>query len=351
MHPMKKTFTHFAAFLLLLLLGCQAQPASEKASAPSEPAPVTETVSAAPLPQQEAPQLPDVCRLYYDYTKLAYIVPAASDLPLSAEAKRGAPDVLGLWYQGEFTDISQEGFSVSELTEGKATEAGDYGRFCWNGQRYHCIHVQAADSYIPNLTSDCGGILWLELTGSCWGDDGTTEGGYFTGFDTVILTGSGTLELKQNLDCGRGERPFPALILDGPEVTCPSASLVPNTAADTTANLVLLSGRLRTEALIIGGDVCITGGSLSVNMLIDCLRLVCRGGETILTEGWGNAEEWASKVPAVLLTGGTLTADLWLDERTVYYLWAGSITGPGLTHLPSVHLLGENVTVRDTLES
>lgn len=117
--PNEKTFTHFAAFLLLLLLGCQAQPASEKASAPSEPAPVTETVSAAPLPQQEAPQLPDVCRLYYDYTKLAYIVPAASDLPLSAEAKRGAPDVLGLWYQGEFTDISQEGFSVSELTEGK----------------------------------------------------------------------------------------------------------------------------------------------------------------------------------------------------------------------------------------
>ena len=71
----------------------------------------------------------------------------------------------------------------------------------------------------------------------------------------------------------------------------------------------------------------------------------------LFVEGWGNAEEWASKVPAVLLTGGTLTADLWLDERTVYYLWAGSITGPGLAHLPSVHLLGENVTVRDTLES
>ena len=335
---MKKLTSLFVILALLMLCACGSKTGS------------TADGAAAP----DSSDIPEVCRVYEDYVLMEAIAPQNSRLPLASGAARGTPDYVPLWHEGEYSQLAAhggEGWRMDELTDGKATEGGDYGRFCWDGQLYHCIHVQAADSYIPNLTSDCGGILWLELTGSCWGDDGTTEGGYFTGFDTVILTGSGTLELKQNLDCGRGERPFPALILDGPEVTCPSASLVPNTAADTTANLVLLSGRLRTEALIIGGDVCITGGSLSVNMLIDCLRLVCRGGETILTEGWGNAEEWASKVPAVLLTGGTLTADLWLDERTVYYLWAGSITGPGLAHLPGVHLLGENVTVRDTLES
>ena len=80
---------------------------------------------------------------------------------------------------------------MDELTDGKATEGGDYGRFCWDGQLYHCIHVQGADSFIPGFCSVGGGVLWLELEGNCRADNGTGgQIGMFGGFDTVVITGT-----------------------------------------------------------------------------------------------------------------------------------------------------------------
>ena len=144
--------------------------------------------------------VPAVCALYYDYAGLEVIAPADSKLPLAAGASHGAPDYLPLWHNGEYGQLAAsggEGYTVPELTDGRASEEGAYGRFCWNGELYYCIHVKADSSYVPSLCSTSGGILWLELSGDCWADTGWDEIGHFGGFDTVVITGSGTLTLSQ----------------------------------------------------------------------------------------------------------------------------------------------------------
>ena len=335
---MKKTACLLIALLLTLLCAC-----GDTAAPPDR----------TPEPDQTAePAVLEVCRRYYDYAELAVIASDDSKLPLAAAASHGAPEYLPLWHQGEYGQLAAsggEGWTVPELTEGRASEEGAYGRFCWNGERYHCIHVKADSSYVPSLCSTSGGILWLELTGDCWADTGWDEVGSFGGFDTVVITGSGTLSLAQRLEGGTGKEALPALIIDGVDVTCPSVELVGNTAPDT-ANLILLSGSLTADRAIVSGDACITGGTAAIGLLLDCPYLVCRGGETILREGWSFADESDATVPTVLLTGGTLTADVWMPENIVYQLWEGTITARGVRYWPETHLLSDNVTVIDPLE-
>ena len=170
--------------------------------------------------------VPEICRLYYDYADWSPIVPTDSKLPLAADAGRGAPDYLPLWHEGEYTQLAAnggEGLYMTDLTDGKATEAGDYGRFCWDGQLYHCVHMQAKDSFIPGFCSISGGVLWLELEGDCWADNGTGgQIGMFGGFDTVVITGTGSLALAQHIESGASQQAWPALVIDGVDVTVPS---------------------------------------------------------------------------------------------------------------------------------
>ena len=217
--------------------------------------------------------MPAVCALYYDYAGLEVIAPTDSKLSLAAGASHGAPDYLPLWHNGEYGQLAAsggEGYTVPELTDGRASEEGAYGRFCWNGELYHCIHIKADSSYVPSLCSTSGGILWLELSGDCWADTGWDEIGHFGGFDTVVITGSGTLTLSQRLEAGTGKEKLPALIVDA--------------------------------------------------------------------------------VPAVLLTGGTLTANVWMPENIVYQLWEGAITAPGIRYWPETHVLSDAVTIVDPLD-
>lgn len=175
--------------------------------------------------------VPAVCALYYDYAGLEVIAPTDSKLPLAAGASHGAPDYLPLWHNGEYGQLAAsggEGYTVPELTDGRASEEGAYGRFCWNGELYHCIHIKADSSYVPSLCSTSGGILWLELSGDCWADTGWDEIGHFGGFDTVVITGSGTLTLSQRLEAGTGKEKLPALIVDGVAVACPEVTLTAN---------------------------------------------------------------------------------------------------------------------------
>ena len=125
------------------------------------------------------------------------------------------------------------------------------------------------------------------MSGDCWADTGWDEIGHFGGFDTVVITGSGTLTLSQRLEAGTGKERLPALIVDGVDVTCPEIGLTANAAADDTANLLLLSGSLTAERAAVSGDACVTGGTAGIGLLLDCPRLVCRGGEVVLREGWG----------------------------------------------------------------
>lgn len=300
--------------------------------------------------------VPEICRLYYDYADWSPIVPADSKLPLAADAGRGAPDYLPLWHEGEYTQLAAnggEGLYMTDLTGGKATEAGDYGRFCWDGQLYHCVRVQAKDSFIPGFCSISGGVLWLELEGDCWADNGTGgQIGMFGGFDTVVITGTGSLTLAQHIESGASQQAWPALVIDGVDVTVPSLFLNANSASDSTANLVVRSGSLTVEDMAFTtGDACVTGGTLTVSQLMDCTNLVCRGGAVTITEGWGFSGDGHQAVtPTVLLTGGTLDANVWMPETIEYQLWSGTITVPGVRHWPNTHLLGDDVTIVDPLD-
>lgn len=294
--------------------------------------------------------IPQVCRLYYTYAGWSPIAPTDSKLPLAASASRGAPDYLSLWHQGEYTQLGGEGLSIADVTGGKATEEGAYGRFCWNDELYHCVHIKADSCLIPSVGSVNGGILWLELSGDCWADTGFDEAQHFEGFDTVVITGSGTLTLTQSLSGGTGQTALPALIIDGVDVTCPAVALTANTDPENTANLIVCSGSLTTDLLTVSGDACVTGGSVSVGLMLDCARLVCRGGLFTLTDGWGFSQADLDMTPTVLLTGGTLDANVWMDETIEYQLWEGTITVPGIRYWPGTHLLGDNVTIIDPLD-
>ncbi len=298
--------------------------------------------------------VPEVCRVYMDYA-VSFIADTDSKLPLASSANRGAPDYLPLWHEGEYSQLAAnggEGYTMAELTDGKAAEAGDYGRFAWDGKLYHCIHVQAKDSYIPDLVSTNGGILWLELEGSCYGDNGTgDEIGMFGGFDTVIITGSGTLTLAQNIESGTGKQPWPALVVYGVDVTVPGLSLTANSTPDDTANLVVQLGCLTVEDMaFVSGDACVTGGALTVRQLIDCARLVCWGGETSLADGWGFGQDNADMTPTVFLNGGAFRTESWMPENIEYQLWQGSITAPGVRNWPGTHLLSDDVEISDPLD-
>lgn len=295
--------------------------------------------------------IPQVCRLYYTYADWSPIAPTGSKLPLAASASRGAPDYLSLWHQGEYTQLGGEGLSIADVTGGKATEEGAYGRFCWNDELYHCVHIKADSCLIPSVGSVNGGVLWLDLSGDCWADNGTGgEIGLFGGFDTVVITGSGTLTLSQSIEVGAGRAALPALVIDGVDVTCPAVVLTANTDPENTANLIVCSGSLTADRFTVNGDGCITGGSASVGLMLDCARLVCRGGLFTITEGWGFSPENPDMTPTVLLTGGTLDANVWMDERIEYQLWEGTITVPGIRYWPGMHQLSDNVTIIDPLD-
>lgn len=54
--------------------------------------------------------------------------------------------------------------------------------------------------------------------------------------------------------------------------------------------------------------------------------------------------------PTVLLTGGTLDANVWMPETIEYQLWSGTITVPGIRYWPGMHQLSDNVTIIDPLD-
>lgn len=297
--------------------------------------------------------IPQVCRLYYTYADWSPIAPTDSKLPLAASASRGAPDYIPVWHEGVYSQLAAnggEGLYMTDLTGGKAIKTSDYGRFCWNDELYHCVHIKADSCLIPSVGSVNGGILWLELSGDCWADTGFDEAQHFEDFDTVVITGSGTLTLTQSLSGGTGQTALPALIIDGVDVTCPAVALTANTDPENTANLIVCSGSLTTDLLTVSGDACVTGGSASVGLMLDCARLVCRGGLFTLTDGWGFSQADLVTSPTVLLTGGTLDANVWMDETIEYQLWEGTITVPGVRYWPGTHLLGDNVTIIDPLD-
>lgn len=231
--------------------------------------------------------IPQVCRLYYTYADWSPIAPTDSKLPLAASASRGAPDYIPVWHEGVYSQLAANGGEI----------------------------------------------------------------GLFGGFDTVVITGTGSLTLAQHIESGASQQAWPALVIDGVDVTVPSLFLNANSASDSTANLVVRSGSLTVEDMAFTtGDTCVTGGTLTVSQLMDCTNLVCRGGLFTITEGWGFSPENPDMTPTVLLTGGTLDANVWMPETIEYQLWSGTITVPGIRYWPGMHQLSDNVAIIDPLD-
>ena len=152
-----------------------------------------------PVDNTQEMSLPESCLLYYDLGNVSILAEDKS-LPLAQNAGDGYATSYSVWYDGEYQDLALQdgdsGISVADMTGGSAVFDYGAGLVVWNGERYHCAHLTAQDSYIPNISPNIpGGILLLEVSGDCWADGGTADVACFTGFGTVVICGSGTLRI------------------------------------------------------------------------------------------------------------------------------------------------------------
>ena len=152
-----------------------------------------------PVDNTQETSLPESCLLYYDLGNVSILAEDKS-LPLAQNAGDGYATSYSVWYDGEYQDLALQdgdsGISVADMTGGSAVFDYGAGLVVWNGERYHCAHLTAQDSYIPNISPNIpGGILLLEVSGDCWADGGTADVACFTGFGTVVICGSGTLRI------------------------------------------------------------------------------------------------------------------------------------------------------------
>ena len=131
-----------------------------------------------PVDNTQETSLPESCLLYYDLGD-ASILAEDKSLPLAQNAGDGYQTSYSVWYDGEYQDLALQdgdsGISVADMTGGSAVFDYGAGLVVWNGERYHCAHLTAQDSYIPNISPNIpGGILLLEVSGDCWADGGVS---------------------------------------------------------------------------------------------------------------------------------------------------------------------------------
>lgn len=324
---------------ILLLCGCTRTPDTRpEPSAPTDP---PQTVESVPAPSEEPP-VPEECRLYYDLSDAPLEAERSSTLPAVQGLHNGAPSALYFWRDGQYDyfDMSVER-TVQTLSEGRAEKRDGWRRFVWNGTRYSCLYLAAEDSYIPNITSKDGGILWLELTGDCWADGGgLTDNSLFEGFETLVLTGTGTLRVEcAGLGNASGELPLPALVVDGPTLITPTISIAAN-ADPSQPGFVLRGGEVQVETLRLNDCPLLqSGGSLEITTCIDPTTAVFRGGECTL-ESLVREDE----APATLiLSGGSFTETDWLPFGTIAYVGAGTLNARGIRYWDTVHVLGGEI--------
>ena len=339
---MKKRILPLLLCVALCLGACaETVPAASSDPAAGDPQNDTPAVTTtAPAPDGEP--LPPECLLFYDLGDASLEADRSSDLPAAALSSDGVSDGIRFWANAFYNDptINDEK-SIELYSDGHAKKRDGWRRFVWNGERYSCLYIEAEDSYIPNITSEDGGILWLSLTGECWADGGgDTELSLFEGFTTIVLTGAGSFRV----DCAgfgntAGKLPLPGLVIDGPTVVTPSLSVAAN-ADPEQPGLVLRSGDVQVETLWLSDCPLLqSGGTLAITTCIDPTTAVFRGGECTL-ESLVREDE----APATLiLSGGSFTETDWLPYGTVAYVGAGTLNARGIRYWDTVQVLGGEI--------
>lgn len=325
---MKKLVCLVLSAALLALTGC----GSPESPAPETPAVTeapTETAApeASPVPAQEPEVLPESCMLYYDAAETGGATAEGDERPYSPLADGGVSESYSVRLpDGSFEALLTlpfgEGVTLEEFSGGGAERLRGVYTLAWNGEKYYSFGIGADNCAIPNLSPDVGGgVLRLDIQGDCRVDGGGEEFGTFTGFDCVLITGSGTLTVENTsgLELGGGALPVPALVLDGDvEVYAENIFCTPNGGCDLAA--AVLRGTLHMDWLdAAGGDILVSDGLLLSRTLSGVSTAVFRGGTALLDEV--NAESLT-----FILSGGEAYLSGEIPEDTVIEAGAGTLS-------------------------
>ena len=346
---MKKRLFLLAVLLLASLSACAAAPQTpaQPGEAPAVQADAQTESERAPAPK-EAPALPEACLRWYDAALTGGAAERFALLPLAARADEGLSNDTGYSFRmpdGRDEQLAEnameDGVTLEDFSGGNAARVSSYGQIAWNGEAYHALTIDADGCAVPNLRPNAGGgLLRLNITGTCTVDGGSEELACFEGFDCVLVTGSGTLRLTHTsgLGSGGGTLPLPALIVDGgAALVCDAMALRANEGCGLTA--AILDGTVCTQMLRAGGEILVSGGVLLAQNVRETPAMVFRGGAALVD--WLEADG-----VSLILSGGEAYFANELPQNAVIEAGAGTLYAPELSGA-QVHNSGAQILSGD----
>ena len=333
---MKKRLFLLAVLLLASLSACANAPQTpaQQSEAPAAQTDVQQASERSPAPEPEdAPALPEACLRWYDAALTGGAAERFASLPLAARADEGLSNDTGYSFRtpdGRDEQLAEsameDGVTLEEVSDGNAARVSSYGQIAWDGEAYHALTIDADGCAIPNLRPNAGGgLLRLNITGTCTVDGGSEALACFEGFDCVLVTGSGTLRLTHTsgLGSGGGTLPLPALIVDGgASLVCDTMALRANEGCGLTA--AILDGTVCTQMLRAGSEVLVSGGVLLAQNVRETSAMVFRGGTALV--------DWLeSDGVSLILSGGEAYFANELPQNAVIEAGAGTLYAPELS--------------------